>query len=100
MAAPVSGVETGGRMATIEDLAGQLRQIGSVSTPAEIGAAIGLLEQLTLFLPEPAGRLASVGLLIARDQALAGRTPEDMEALRSSVRVMWQGELDRRFPNG
>jgi hypothetical protein len=85
---------------TLESILQDLQSLGDLSTPAEIAAAIGILEQATTFLPEPAGRLASIGLLIARDQALAGKGPEDLESLRASIRSEWQADLDRRFPNG
>ena len=84
-------------MTTIESIMRDIGALGEVDTPAKIAAAIGLLELATPFLPEPAGRLASIGLLIARDQALAGKGPEDLEALRASIRNDWQADLDRRF---
>jgi hypothetical protein len=87
-------------LTTLETILQDIQSIGSADTPAEIAAAIGILELATVFLPEPAGRLASVGLMIARDQALAGKGPGDLEALRASIRNEWQAELDRRFPNG
>lgn len=87
-------------MTTIETVMKEIGALGEVDTPAKIAAAIGLLELLTPLMPEAAGRLASVGLLIARDQALAGKGPEDLEALRASIRADWQADLDRRFPNG
>lgn len=85
-------------MKSIIELVEALGEIGAPQTPAETAAAIGVLEQLALYLPEPAGRLASIGLLIARDQAMAGKGPEDLEALRSLVRSSWQAALDR-LPN-
>jgi hypothetical protein len=98
MAALESAAKTGGKMPlTIEQIARQLGDIGALNTPEEAAAAIGLLEQLSLFMPEPAGRLASAGLLLARDLALAGRGAESIEELRSSIRASWQAEIDRRF---
>lgn len=85
---------------TIDSVIEEIRALGATDTPAKIAAAIGLLELLTPLMPEAAGRLASVGLLIARDQALAGNGPEQLEALRASIRSDWQADLDRRFPNG
>jgi hypothetical protein len=87
-------------MSSLEDIMQQIGELGELKTPPEIAAAIGLLELATSFLPEPAGRLASIGLMIARDQALAGKGPEDLEALRASIRSEWQAEIDRRFVNG
>jgi len=87
-------------MTTLEDLVKEIGELGELKTPGEIAAAIGLLEFASQFLPEPAGRLASIGLLIARDQALAGKGPDDLEALRASIRADWQAEIDRRFVNG
>jgi hypothetical protein len=87
-------------MTTLDGILREIGSLGDLNSPAEVAAAIGLLELATQFLPEPAGRLASIGLLLARDQALAGKGPEDLEALRASVRNEWQAELDRRFPNG
>jgi hypothetical protein len=87
-------------MITPEEILKEIGSISSLDTPAKVGAAIGLLEQLTTFIPEPAGRMASIGLLIARDQALAGKSSEDLEALRHSIRAEWQAEIDRQFPNG
>jgi hypothetical protein len=85
---------------TFDEILSDIRALGELDDPAKVGAVIGLLELATQWLPEPAGRMASVGLMIARDQALAGKGPGDLEALRSSVRAEWQADLDRRFPNG
>jgi len=82
---------------TLETIIRDIQDLGELDTPGKIAAAIGVLELATPFLPEPAGRLASIGLLIARDQALAGKGPEDLEALRASIRNDWQADLDRRF---
>jgi hypothetical protein len=87
-------------MKKILELAQQIAGIDpALQAPADVAAAIGVLEQLSLYLPEPAGRLASIALLLARDLALAGKGPEDLEALRSAVRSDWQAALDR-FPRG
>ena len=87
-------------MMTLEQIFQEIGQLGKADTPTEIAAAISLLELVTTFIPEPAGRLASLGLLIARDQVLAGKGVEDLEALRASVRADWQAEIDQRFPKG
>jgi len=78
------------------ELVESISRIGAVDSPPEVAAAIGVLEQVSLYLPEPAGRLASVALLMARDLALAGEGPEALEALRESVRSDWQAALDRK----
>lgn len=87
-------------MNSLEAITNQIGLITKADTPAEIAAAIGVLELVAQFLPEPAGRLASEGLLLARDLALAGKSADDMATLRATVRGEWQADLDRRFPNG
>jgi len=85
---------------TLEEIIHTIGRLEHGETPEAIEAALSLLEEVTQYLPEPAGRIASAALSLARDAVIAGKGPESIEELRATVRGSWQADLDRRFGGG
>jgi hypothetical protein len=87
-------------MMSLDEIFEALRRLPNESTPEAAVDALNLLDLLTNFVPMPGGPMASEALKLARDAIMAGKAPEDIEALRASIRTDWQAELDQRFPKG